>query len=305
MEVARQRAGLTHTRSVEFIDFKSQYAALKESVDARIQRALDHGQYIVDPEVEELESRLATYAGARHCITVASGTEALLISLMGLGIGPGDEVIATTFGFAATAEVIVLLGATPVFVDVEVDSCKFDVSPIEAAITKRTRVIIPVNPYGQMADMDEINEIAARQGNIPVVENGAQSFGADYRGRKSCNLSTNGCTSFFPSKPLGCYGDSGAIFTSDQRLAKAMREIRVRGQEGRHHHTRVGVRGRIDTLQCTIVLAKLERFEWEIRRRIEIGARYGRLLTRFDPEVASIPARPDRTSVHAQYTIRI
>jgi len=285
---------------IEFIDLKAQYRALKTSIDARIQRVLDHGQYIMGPEVRELEARLEEYTGAKHCITVASGTEALLISLMALGIRPGDEIITTPFTFVATAEVIVLLGAVPVFVDIEPDTCNINASKIEAAITPRTRAIMPVSLYGQPADMDEINAIAARHGNIPVIEDAAQSFGAEYKGRKSCNLSTIGCTSFFPSKPLGCYGDGGAIFTSDDVLAQACREIRVHGQSKRYVHNRVGVGGRMDTLQCAVVLAKLERFDWEVERRLEIGARYNAL---FEGNVSVICQRPDRTSVFAQYTV--
>ncbi|HJV60126.1 MAG TPA: DegT/DnrJ/EryC1/StrS family aminotransferase [Albitalea sp.] len=283
-----------------FTDLKTQYAALKKSMDARIQRVLDHGQYIMGPEVAELEAALAAYAGARHCITVASGTEALLIALMALDLQPGDEVITTPFTFAATAEMIVLLGGVPVFVDIEPDTCNIDASLVEAAITPRTRAIMPVSLYGQPADMDAINAIAARHGGVPVIEDAAQSFGADYRGRKSCALSTFGATSFFPSKPLGCYGDGGALFTDDDALAQACREIRVHGQSKRYTHTRVGVGGRMDTLQCAIVLAKLERFEWEVTQRLAIGARYDALLAGKVPVVAQ---RPDRTSVFAQYTV--
>ena len=199
--------------ALPFIDLKAQYAALKTSIDARIQRVLDHGQYIMGPEVKELEERLVAQTGAKHCITVASGTEALLIALMALDLKPGDEVITTPFTFAATAEMIVLAGGVPVFVDIEADTCNIDASLIEAAITPRSRAIMPVSLYGQVADMDEINAIAARHGNIPVIEDAAQSFGASYQGRLSCNLSMVGCTSFFPSKPLGCYGDGGALFT--------------------------------------------------------------------------------------------
>lgn len=286
---------------IEFIDLKAQYAALKSPINERIQRVLDHGQYIMGPEVRELEERLEAYTGASHCVTVASGTEALLISLMVLGVGPGDEVVTTPFTFVATAEVIALLGATPVFVDIEPDTCNIDASKIEAAITPKTRAIMPVSLYGQPADMDEINAIAAKHG-LPVIEDAAQSFGATYKGRKSGNLSTIGCTSFFPSKPLGCYGDGGAIFTGEDALAKAMREIRVHGQEKRYHHTRIGVGGRMDTLQCAVVLAKLDRFDLEVRARQEIGARYGQLLAR-TCQPATI--RPDRTSVYAQYTIMV
>jgi UDP-2-acetamido-2-deoxy-ribo-hexuluronate aminotransferase len=287
--------------SIPFIDLKTQYQSLKPQIQARIDAVLEHGQYIMGPEVRELEDKLAAYTGAQHCITVASGTEALLISLMALGIQPGDEIITTPFTFAATAEVIVLLGAKPVFVDIEADTCNIDPRLIEAAITPKTRAIMPVSLYGQPADMDEINAIAARHGNLPVIEDAAQSFGAEYRGRKSCNLSTVGCTSFFPSKPLGCYGDGGAIFTNDDALAQACREIRVHGQSKRYVHTRVGVGGRMDSLQCAIVLAKLERFDWEIAQRLAIGERYNEALDGIGfPRVIQ---RPDRTSVYGQFTV--
>jgi UDP-2-acetamido-2-deoxy-ribo-hexuluronate aminotransferase len=254
------------------------------------------------PEVRELEQKLAGLTGARHCITVASGTEALLIALMALDIRPGDEVITTPFTFVATAEMIVLLGATPVFVDVQPDSCNLDPTKLAAAITPATRAIMPVCLFGQTADMDEINEIAA-QHDLPVIEDAAQSFGALYKGRHSCNLSTIGCTSFFPSKPLGCYGDGGAVFVNDDKLAKVIREIRVHGQERRYYHTRVGLGGRMDTLQCAVVLAKLERFEWELEQRTAVGDRYTRLLTSAVPAVKPVIVRPDRSSVYAQYTV--
>ncbi len=289
-------------KPLDFIDLKSQYVALKASIDARIQRVLDHGQYIMGPEVRELEEKLAAFTGAKHCITVASGTEALLISLMALGLKPGDEVVTTPFTFAATAEMIVLAGGTPVFVDIEPDTCNIDAAELEAAITPRTRAIMPVSLYGQVADLDEINAIAARCGGIPVIEDAAQSFGATYKGRKSCNLSTFGCTSFFPSKPLGCYGDGGAIFTSDDVLAQACREIRVHGQSSRYHHTRVGVGGRMDTMQCAIVLGKLERFDWELRQRHSLGARYAAALSNV-AGVRLLAVRPDRDCVWAQYTV--
>ena len=289
-------------KSMDFIDLKSQYAALRGPINARIQRVLDHGQYIMGPEVKELEDKLAIFTGAKHCITVASGTEALLICLMALDLKAGDEVVTTPFTFAATAEMIVLAGGTPVFVDIEPDTCNIDVSKIEAAITPRTRAIMPVSLYGQVADMDDINVIAERHGGIPVIEDAAQSFGASYKGKKSCNLSTFGCTSFFPSKPLGCYGDGGAIFTSDDALAQACREIRVHGQSKRYHHTRVGVGGRMDTLQCAVVLGKLERFEWELAQRHALGARYAVLLAKV-PSLRLLAVRSDRDCVWAQFTV--
>ena len=287
--------------SIPFIDLKAQYRALQPQIQERINAVLEHGQYIMGPEVRELEERLQAYTGAKHCITVASGTEALLISLMALDIGPGDEIITTPFTFVATAEVMVLLGAKPVFVDIEPDTCNINASLIEAAITSKTKAIMPVSLYGQPPDMDEINAIAARHDNIAVIEDAAQSFGAEYKGRKSCNLSTIGCTSFFPSKPLGCYGDGGAIFTNDDVFAQACREIRVHGQSKRYVHTRIGVGGRMDTLQCAIVLAKLERFDWEIAQRLEIGARYNRMLDEIG--FARVIQREDRTSVFGQFTV--
>lgn len=289
------------TANLEFVDLKVQYAALKDRIARRMQAVLDHGQYIMGPEVQELEDKLAAFTGARHCITVASGTEALLITLMALELKPGDEVITTPFTFAATVEAIVLLGGKPVFVDIEPDTCNIDWRGIEAKVTRRTKAIMPVSLYGQVCDMDEINAVAARHGGIPVIEDAAQSFGAIYKGRKSGNLSTFGCTSFFPSKPLGCYGDGGAIFTSDDALAQACREIRVHGQSARYTHTRVGVGGRMDTLQCAIVLAKFERFEWELDRRAAIGARYVQMLAGF--EVVAV--REDRNSVWAQFTVMV
>ncbi|HEV2866478.1 MAG TPA: DegT/DnrJ/EryC1/StrS family aminotransferase [Allosphingosinicella sp.] len=287
---------------IPFADLGAQYAALKDEVDEAIARVLAHGRFIMGPEVEEMEQALAAYAGSPHCIAVASGTEALLIALMALGVGPGDEVIMPAFTFAATAEVAVLAGATPVLVDIEADTCNIDAAMIEAAVTGRTRAIMPVSLYGQPADMDEIGAVARAHG-LAVIEDGAQSFGADYRGRKSCALSTFGCTSFFPSKPLGCYGDGGAVFTEDPELASACREIRVHGQSGRYHHTRIGLGGRMDTLQCAVVLAKLKRFEWEMERRREIGTRYNRLCD--EAGIARVVQRGDRTSAFAQFTVLV
>jgi UDP-2-acetamido-2-deoxy-ribo-hexuluronate aminotransferase len=284
---------------MEFIDLKSQYADARKDIDARIRAVLDHGQYIMGPEVAELENALATFSGARHCITVSSGTEALIIALMALGIGQGDEVITTPFSFIATAEAIVLTGATPVFADIDPATCNIDPGLIEQLVTKNTRAIIPVSLFGQPADMDAINAVALRHG-LAVIEDAAQSFGASYRGRRSCNLSTIGCTSFFPSKPLGCYGDGGALFTSDDALAAAMREIRVHGQSRRYVHTRIGVGGRMDTLQCAIVLAKLPRFEWEIEQRRRAAACYDALLS---GRLMLVGRDRNRESVHAQYTV--
>jgi UDP-2-acetamido-2-deoxy-ribo-hexuluronate aminotransferase len=291
------------TDTIEFIDLKAQYRSLKPAIDARIASVLEHGRYIMGPEIGELEQRLAAYVDVPHCISVASGTEALLIALMALGVGHGDEVITTPFTFAATAEVIALVGATPVFVDIDLANCNIDATLIEAAITPATKAIIPVSLYGQCADMDAINAIATRHG-ITVIEDAAQSFGATYKGRRSCGVSTIGCTSFFPSKPLGCYGDGGAIFTTDATLAQAMREIRVHGQSKRYQHDRVGVGGRLDTLQAAILLAKLDTFDEEVAARIAIGDRYMALLAAL-PSVKTIRVAGDRTSVWGQFTIMV
>lgn len=294
---------------IPFIDLRSQYAALEGEVKARIDAVLEHGQYIMGPEVVELEAALADYVKSEYCITVGSGTDALLISLMALGIGRGDEVITTPFSFAATAEVIALAGARPVFVDVESDTCNINADLIEEKITDRTVAILPVSLYGQAADMDAINAIAARHG-IPVIEDAAQSFGATYKRRFSCNLSTVGCTSFFPSKPLGCYGDGGAIFTNDAKIAETCQQIRVHGQSERYVHSMVGLGGRMDTLQCAVVLAKLGSFSTEVARRHKVAERYEYLLNESESRAAprglsTVACRTDRTSVYAQYTVLV
>jgi UDP-2-acetamido-2-deoxy-ribo-hexuluronate aminotransferase len=286
---------------MQFVDLKTQYRKLKASIDARIQAVLDHGQYILGPEVRELEERLAQRIGAKHCIGAASGTDALLLAMMALGIGPGDEVITSPFTFFATAEMVVLLGAVPVFVDIDPVTYNIDPAKIEAAITPRTRAIMPVSLYGQPADMDPINAVAARH-NLAVIEDAAQSFGALYFGRHSGNLSTIGCTSFFPSKPLGCYGDGGACFTNDDALATAMLELRNHGQDRRYHHTRIGINGRLDTIQAAVLLAKLDVFDEELLARSEAADRYSAFLK----DVVRTPRiAPSRTSAWAQYTVEV
>lgn len=288
---------------MEFIDLKSQYQRLKADIDAGIQRVLNHGQYILGPEVAELEERLAAYTGAKYCISVANGTDALQIALMALGIGPGDEVITPGFTYIATAETVALLRAKPVYVDIDARTYNLDPKLLEAAITPNTKAIIPVSLYGQCADFDDINSIAARHG-IPVIEDAAQSFGASYKGRKSCNLTTIACTSFFPSKPLGCYGDGGAIFTNDEELAKVMRQISRHGQDRRYHHVRVGVNSRLDTLQAAILLPKLAVFDGEMALRQEVSARYASLLNGID--LRSVPVvESHNISAWAQYTVRV
>ncbi|MCW1244307.1 DegT/DnrJ/EryC1/StrS family aminotransferase [Pseudomonas sp. SAICEU22] len=288
---------------IEFIDLKSQQARIKDRIDARIQRVLNHGQYILGPEVAELEEKLAQFVGAKHCITCANGTDALQIAQMALGIGPGDEVITPGFTYIATAETVALLGAKPVYVDIDPRTYNLDPQKLEAAITPRTKAIIPVSLYGQCADYDAINAIAAKY-SIPVIEDAAQSFGATYKGKRSCNLTTIACTSFFPSKPLGCYGDGGAIFTNDDDVAKVLRQISRHGQDRRYHHVRVGVNSRLDTLQAAILLPKLEIFEEELGQRQRIASLYGESLKAL--RVESIPYVEEwNTSAYAQYTILV
>jgi len=294
---------------MDFIDLKTQYRRIKPSVDTRIARVLEHGQYVMGPEVTELERELAKYIGTKHCIAVASGTDALLIALLALDIGPGDEVITVPFTFFATAEMIALVGARPVFVDIDPRSYNLDPAKLEAAVTPRTKAIMPVSLYGQCPDLDAINAIACRH-ELPVIEDAAQSFGATYKGRRSCGLTAIGATSFFPSKPLGAYGDGGALFTNDDHLAQLCREIRVHGQDRRYHHPRLGLTGRLDTLQAAVLLAKMEIFDQEVEARIRIGARYTELLHKTfgaspDAKVRAPHVEPFNACVYAQYTIEV
>lgn len=295
---------------MQFIDLEAQQQqvlsnglTLREAIDTRIAALLDHGQYILGPEVAQLEQRLAAYVGVEHCIAVASGTDALLIALMALGVGAGDEVITTSFSFIATAEMVALLGAVPVYVDIDPRTYNIDPAKIEAAISPRTKAIIPVSLYGQPADFPEINAIAETHG-LSVIEDGAQSFGAQQQGRLSCSLSTIGTTSFFPSKPLGGYGDGGACFTNDAALAGLMRRISRHGQRHRYFHTELGLNGRIDTIQAAILLAKLELFDTEVTFRQQIGDRYGQCFQSAGFAITPFVV-PGNTSVYAQYTIEV
>ena len=286
---------------MEFIDLKEQYRRYKAAIDEGVLRVLAHGQFIQGPEVSELETGLAGYTGVKHCITVANGTASLEIALRALEIGPGDEVITVPFTFISSAEVIALVGARPVFVDIEPATYNIDIDAIRAAITPKTKAIMPVSLFGQMPDYGRINAIAAAR-NLPVIEDGAQSFGATQHGRRSCGVTTIGSTSFFPAKPLGCYGEGGALFTNDDGMAEKMKAIRNHGGLQRHHHTLLGTNGRFDTVQAAVLLAKLAHFEWEVKERGRIGARYSAALQDFCtvPAVAS-----GNTHVYAQYTIRM
>lgn len=287
---------------IPFADLAAQQDRLRAEIEAGIARVLAHGQYILGPEVAELEERLVAFTGAEHCISCANGTDALQIALMALGVGSGDEVITPAFSYIATAEAVALLGAKAVYVDIDPASYNMDPATLEAVITPRTKAIIPVSLYGQPADFEPINAIADRHG-ITVIEDGAQSFGASYKGRKSGNLTTIGCTSFFPSKPLGCYGDGGAIFTSDPDLAQTIRQIARHGQTKRYYHERVGVNSRLDTLQAVILLPKLAILEDEILARQRVA---DDLTARLSPAGIVTPViAEDRSSAWAQYTIRI
>ena len=286
---------------MQFIDLKTQYSLIENEILNGIKTVLNHGQYIMGPEISELEKKLASFIGVKHAIVNSSGTDALLMALMALEIQPGDEVITSPFSFFATAEVIKLCHAKPVFVDINPLTYNLDPSLLEKAITKKTKAIMPVGLYGQCADLDPINAIANQYG-IPVIEDAAQSFGATYKGRYSCALSTIGCTSFFPSKPLGGYGDSGACFTNDDNLAQKLIEIRIHGQNARYCHSRVGINGRMDTIQAAVLLEKMKIFPNEIVMRQKIAKRYDQMLS----NLVKTPFIEDfNTSVYAQYTIEV
>ncbi|MBK5965096.1 aminotransferase DegT [Thiocystis minor] len=297
---------------MQFIDLKTQYSLIEENVKARIETVLQHGQFIMGPEIQELEERLAEFVGVRHCIGMSSGTDALLAAMMALEIGRGDEVITTPFTFIATGEMIALLGARPIFVDIDPVTYNLNPELLEDAITGRTRAIMPVSLYGQCAEMGAINAVAERH-RLPVIEDAAQSFGASDQGRRSCGMSLIGCTSFFPAKPLGAYGDGGACFTSDDALAKKLREIRNHGQDRRYHHPSLGLNGRLDTIQAAVLLAKMDIFPDEIASRSKVGARYTELLNQRGAastatggaSVLTPAIRPDNLSVYAQYTIQV
>ena len=288
---------------IPFVDLITQRDKIMLNLVSRITRVMSHGKFILGPEVKELEEKLADFVGVKHCITCASGTDALLIALMALEIGRDDEVITTSFTYVATGEVIARLGAKPVFVDIDAQTYNIDPSKIEPAITSKTKAIMPVSLYGQCADFERINAIAKKYG-LPVIEDGAQSFGATQNGRRSCSLSTIGCTSLFPTKPLGCYGDGGACFTDDDELAKAMDMIHKHGQDRRYHHVRMGLNSRLDTIQAAVLLAKLDIFEEEIRQRIKVGQKYSEKL-KYIPGITLPYTAPGNTNVFAQYTIRV
>jgi len=287
--------------NIPFIDLKTQYNRIKTNIDSAINKVLEHGQYIMGPEIKELELKLANYVGSKHAFLVSSGTDALLISLMAIDIKTGDEVIIPDFSFFATAEVISLLGAKPVFCDVDKNTYNINYKKIESLITAKTKAIMPVSLYGQVYASDELNSIAKKH-NLTVIEDACQSFGATYKNKKSCNLSDFGCTSFFPSKPLGCYGDGGAIFTNNDIYAKIVSEIRNHGQSSRYNHTRLGLNGRLDTIQAAILLEKFNIFEEELELRQEIANRY---TSNLKHKFKTPYIYEHNVSVWAQYTIEV
>ncbi|EQB40706.1 aminotransferase DegT [Sulfurimonas hongkongensis] len=287
---------------INFMDLQTQYLKHKEEIDSEIAEVLGSTIFIGGQKLEDLEKNLASYVGVKHAIGCSSGTNALLLSLMALNIGYGDEVITTPFAFIATAEAIAFLGAKPIFVDIDKDSYNIDVTRIEVAITERTKAIIPVSLYGQCAEMQAINEIAKKH-DLAVIEDACQSFGATYNGEKSCSLSTIGCTSFFPTSPLGAYGDGGAIFTDDDELATKIKMLLNHGQSERYKHKYIGINGRLDALQAAVLNVKLKYFKEEVKARDDIGSRYSDLLE--DAEVITPKIAENSTSVYAQYSIRV
>lgn len=286
---------------MHFIDLQEQFRRYETAIRARMDKVFAHGRFIMGPEIEECEHRLAEFVGTKHCLTVASGTMSLEIALRALGIGAGDEVITVPFTWISSAETIRLVGAKPVFVDIEPTTFNLDPELLRASITSKTKAIMPVSLFGQMPNMEIINEIASDLG-IAVIEDGAQSFGAKRNGLNCCGATTVGSTSFFPAKTLGCYGDGGALFTNDSELYEVMRAIRTHGGVQRNTHTHIGTNGRLDTLQAAILLAKLEHFPGEIEARVRIGQQYSELLSDWctTPIVA-----PGNTHVYGQYTIRV
>jgi dTDP-4-amino-4,6-dideoxygalactose transaminase len=291
--------------SLPFIDLKAQYAALKTTIDARIQRVLDHGQYIMGPEVQELETALAAYAGTRHCITVASGTEALLIALMTLDLQPGDEVITTPFTFVATAGAIARTGAKPVFVDIHPDTFNIDPAAIPAVITGRTRAIIPVHLFGLAAELSPILKIAEER-TLAVIEDSAQSIGATYRGRQTGSFGLFGCFSFFPSKNLGCAGDGGLITTTDPQLADRLKLLRAHGSRRKYQYEIIGTNSRLDALQAAILRVKAKYLDKWAKARQRHAASYRVLFADYElTERVKTPSCPaESTHVYNQFVIR-
>lgn len=292
---------LNKVMTIDFANLPKAYAEHKEAFNKAINSVVESSSFIMGKPVYELEDKLESFTGAKHAVSCSNGTDALLLAMMALGIKAGDEVITTPFTFIATAETIAFLGAIPVFVDIDKETYNIDTSKIEKKITKNTKAIMPVSLYGQIADMDSINTIAAKY-SLAVIEDGAQSFGATYKGKKSCNVSTIGTTSFFPAKPLGCFGDGGAVFTNDDELAERMVSMRIHGQTKRYHHKYIGMGGRLDTLQAAILNVKMKNYAKDILRRQQVAERYTELLK---GKIKTPIVKENYTSVWAQYSIRV
>ncbi|RIV72573.1 DegT/DnrJ/EryC1/StrS family aminotransferase [Flagellimonas aequoris] len=286
---------------IDFANLTKAFEAHKEEFERVSLNVMSSARYILGEETEEFEQNLSVFTGNKYALSCSSGTDALLLAMMAMGLKSGDEVITTPFTFIATAETIACLGAKPIFVDIDEETYNIDVSKIEQAITKNTKAIIPVSLYGQMADMDEINTIANKH-NLVVIEDAAQSFGATYKGKKSCNVSTFGCTSFFPAKPLGCFGDGGAIFASNEEDYQKIKAMRVHGQVERYTHHYIGMGGRLDNLQAAILNVKLKTYENDISRRQAVAKKYSDKLS---DNIIKPTIKADRTSVWAQYTVRV
>lgn len=285
---------------MKFIDLQKQFAGIESNLRSRIDAMFEHGQFIMGPEVREFESKAADFVGVPHCIGVSSGTSALRLALMALGIGPGDEVITTPFSFFATVETIVISGATPVFVDIDPNSYCIDTHLIEQAITPKTKAIMPVDLYGQCPDYQAIQEIAKRH-NLSVIEDAAQSFGATQNDRRACSFGDIACTSFFPAKPLGCYGDGGACFTQSDELADAIRMLSNHGQVGRYQYEAIGINARLDTIQAAILLSKMDVFPQELKDRQSVSEAYSERLQ----DIRTPHLMPGNTSAWAQYTVEV
>ena len=287
---------------IKFIRPKSQRDRIKDGLNRRFDQIHQHCRFILGPEVEELEARLSEYVGVKHTVACSNGTDALILSLMALRVVPGDEVICPDFSFFATSECISILGARPIFVDINPQTYNLNPQQLANKINKKTVAVISVNLYGQCADYDEINAICSKQ-QIPVIEDAAQSFGARYKGKKSCQLTTMATTSFYPSKPLGAHGDAGAVFTDDPLLAHKLRELRNHGMQSRYFHTSVGMNSRMDSYQAAVLLEKLDIFDDEIEWRQEVAGRYDKALK--DDKVIIPFVESHNLSVYAQYTIRV
>ncbi len=287
---------------IDFANLQYQYQLYKAEIDTAIHKVLDNSNYIMGKEVNTLEINLQAFTGAKHAITCSSGTDALLLAMMALDIKPGDEIITTPFTFIATAETIALMGAVPVFVDIDEKTYNINPSKIEAKITKKTKAIIPVSLYGQPADIDAIQAIASKH-QIKVIIDGAQSFGSTYKGETDSNIGDISITSFFPAKPLGCFGDGGALFTNDDALAEKIKSLRVHGQSKRYHHQYIGMGGRMDTIQCAIVDVKLKYYARDLSLRQEVAKKYTQALQGKGLVLPFVDSRA--TSAWAQYSIRV